>query len=319
MHIPIWGTVPKMGYASHHYLFQLKDHNVFDGMSEGGCGVGDPPGGVRGPQGGGCRRRRLTLAPRPRDRTKAEVSGLVFAGSEDDEGRPATTDGASLAETQASFVCSSVGSSSELVADFVNATHGSRFWALGGDDELDDGAPTPRSERMLAAAVPALRPEPAPDGAMRRDGGRLLRPIRCPKPARRPSSRCKPWRGPIPPSGYARAWTFGDLQAVDRRTGWRNCLVKVADLAAEKEELAGSRRGKGEGEGSPVLLPVEGGRRWIQNSNRCSVSLRWTGLCSEKLMGQGEAQNVFHFAKGLGHLFLAQGRRTVRGSHRFAP
>jgi hypothetical protein len=190
-----------MGYASHHYLFQLKDHNVFDGMSEGGCGVGDPPGGARGPQGGGCRRRRLTLAPRPRDRTKAEVSGLVFAGSEDDEGRPATADGASLAETQASFMCSSVGSSSELVADFVNATHGSRFWALGGDDESDDGAPTPRSERTLAAAVPALRPEPAPDGAMRRDGGRLLRPIRCPKPARRPSSRCKPWRGTDPAGG----------------------------------------------------------------------------------------------------------------------
>jgi hypothetical protein len=36
-------------------------------------------------------------------------------------------------------------------------------------------------------------------------------------------------------------------------------------------------------------------------------------------MGQGEAQNVFHFAKGLGHIFLAQGRRMVRGSHRFAP
>jgi hypothetical protein len=46
-------------------------------------------------------------------------------------------------------------------------------------------------------------------------------------------------------------------------------LVKVADLAAEKEDLAGGRRGKGEGEGSPVLLPVEGGRRWIRIAVRC--------------------------------------------------
>jgi hypothetical protein len=108
-------------------------------MSEGECGVGDPPGGARGPQGGGCRRRRLTLAPRPQARTKAEVSGFVFADSDDDEGTTAKADGESLAETQASFVCSSVGSYSELVADFVSATHGSRFWALGMDDESDDG------------------------------------------------------------------------------------------------------------------------------------------------------------------------------------
>jgi hypothetical protein len=88
---------------------------------------------------GECRRRRLTLAPRPRARTKAAVSEFVFADSDDDEGTTTATDGESLAETQASFVCSSVGSYSELGADFVSATHGLRFWALGVDDESDDG------------------------------------------------------------------------------------------------------------------------------------------------------------------------------------
>jgi hypothetical protein len=97
-------------------------------------------------------------------------------------------------------------------------------------------------------------------------------------------------------------------------------MVKVADLATKKEELPGGRRGMGEGEGSPVRLPVEGRRRRISNSKICSVSLRWTEPHSEKLMGQVEAQNVFHFSRGIGNLFLAQGRRTVCGSgrgHRF--
>jgi hypothetical protein len=91
-------------------------------------------------------------------------------------------------------------------------------------------------------------------------------------------------------------------------------MVKVADLATEKEELASGRRGMGEGEVSPVRLPVEGRRRRISNSKVCSVSLRWTEPHSEKLMGQVDAQNVFHFSRGIGNLFLAQGRRTVRGS-----
>jgi hypothetical protein len=130
------------------------------------------------------------------------------------------------------------------MADFVNATHGSRFWALGVDDESDDGAP-PRSEWTLTTAVPILRPEPAPDGAMRRDERSKSRPIRCPKSARRPSSHCKPWRGLIPLTSYARAWTFGDHQAVDRRVGRRSSMVRVSDLATEKGEFAGGRWGMG--------------------------------------------------------------------------
>jgi hypothetical protein len=156
--------------------------------------------------GEGCRRRRLTLAPRTRDGSSAKVSLGGFADSGGDKGAVAESSVASSTGAPACFACSSVGSSSELAASFVDATNGSRFWALGSEEDSEDEAPAPPAEPPAASevAVQVQGTEQLNASAMRGKeicrklggSGWLLEPH--PKLMQRQRPACNPWRGPLP-------------------------------------------------------------------------------------------------------------------------
>jgi hypothetical protein len=90
-------------------------------------------------------------------------------------------------------------------------------------------------------------------------------------------------------------------------------LISVGRLGGEVVDLAGGRRSSGEGEEVLVRL-TGGGRRVFSNANKvCSIFLSWAGPREvPRSVGHSGAHNIFHFAKGLGHLFMAHGRRAVR-------
>jgi hypothetical protein len=159
----------------------------------------------RGGAGEGRCRRRLTLAPRLRAGMKAKVSKGVFADSGGDKGVEAATSDVSSAEEPASFACSSVGSSSELVVRFIDAMNESRFWALGLEEDSEDEAPAPPTEPSAASGVSVQGTEQLSVSAMRCKEESRVRPVQRPKLARRLSLYCKPWKGPIPLASYARA------------------------------------------------------------------------------------------------------------------
>jgi hypothetical protein len=93
-----------------------------------------------------------------------------------------------------------------------------------------------------------------------------------------------------------------DKRSDEAIIGWYEC------------DLAGGRRSSGEGEEAPVRFTGGGRSRVFSNANKvCSISLSWAGPREvPRSVGHSGAHNVFHFAKGLGHLFLAHGRRAVR-------
>jgi hypothetical protein len=213
-------------------------------------GDGDPTGE---PAGEG-RRRRLTLAPRPRvgcDRdSRAAKVCCAFAGTQESGGGLVAEETSPETGTCSDGGRSSVASSSSMKEGFERLTNGSRFWVLTEDSDSNsescvDGAvlngahsdilavPNPLADAERRGPPAALgAPRFASPGAVSVGGARARRPVH-PKSTRGDSSAGRPWQGPLPPARVSPARSLGVLWVMDRQSGAKGGCWRLAEMLTD--------------------------------------------------------------------------------------
>jgi hypothetical protein len=265
--------------------------------------------GVEGEPAGGWRRRRLTLAPRPwgskaLGEEEATVSKFVYADSDKSGGETARSCGELSVE-----MCSSIGSSSDILMDFKQREKGSRFWAL--DDDVSSDEESPPEELASSGVVCGLSSSGSNDEEGVREasavGEMLLTSSRSecstrtekssrvhPKLMPRRQKSGKPWKGPLPPARQVQLKSLGDFWALDYRSGSGGVPVKLA-------ELQGKQCSSPPHKGSPALEQPVRVRLDpdVDFEFRIPVTLQHPGPAS--LLGQrknfGRPKQFFHFHK----------------------